>query len=151
MKIFIQLCKLLIVFAFILPNFKSYSQNSNATFEATLQKHITAIKQRDLPTLLSTVDDSLTLILPNGSLLTSKKQYKDLHIEWFADKNWSIEFEMINKVETPALSYALVKYTYIEIDTEKNITSKRQTYLNLVFKKKDKAWMLIHDQNTKLL
>jgi ketosteroid isomerase-like protein len=151
MKIFIQQCKLLILFAFILTSFKCYSQNSPVTFEATLQKHLTAIKQRDLPTLLSTVDDSLTLILPNGSLLTSKKQYEDLHIEWFADKNWSIEFETVNKVETPALSYALIKYTHTEIDTEKNIASKRQTYLNLVFKKKDKAWMLIHDQNTKLL
>ncbi|MCP4903155.1 MAG: hypothetical protein GY906_39845, partial [bacterium] len=57
------------------------------SFEETLERHLTAIVSRDLQVILATVaeGDSLTLILPDGSLIKDKAAYADLHEAWFSD------------------------------------------------------------------
>ncbi len=115
-------------------------------FKTTLQKHFAAIQARDLPALLATVTkgEKLPLILPNGTLLTAKKDYIALHTEWFKAHDWTMKFEIINTIETTDVCIATVRTTI------QDQQPTRQSYLTLTFAREAGEWRLIHDQNTRI-
>jgi uncharacterized protein (TIGR02246 family) len=121
-----------------------------ADFDATLQTHLRAVQNRDLEGLLATVADSVTLLLPNGRMLSTKEEFENLHIGWFAEKNWTWTPTLIRTETTPSQSFALVSYIYEELDSTGNVAASRNTYLLLIFKKTDDRWLLVHDQNTRV-
>jgi ketosteroid isomerase-like protein len=116
-------------------------------FSQALDKHIEAISKRKLKELLSTVDDQVILILPDGSILESKKEYEQLHINWFAEPGWKMDIAVLEKQEVGEIGYVLIKYKYTE---EGNPPVIRYTYLNMIFRKKSGNWLLVHDQNTRI-
>jgi ketosteroid isomerase-like protein len=126
------------------------TQNSlaqqSASFSETLQAHMDAIQNRKLKELLATVDDNVILILPDGTRMTSKKEFEQLHIEWFAETNWRMEMAILKKEESEDLGHVLIRYKYTE---EGTATVVRYTYLSMLFRKKSGQWLLIHDQNTR--
>jgi hypothetical protein len=116
------------------------------TFEETLKIHLQAVEDRDFDTLLSTLPEKggeIVLILPRGSIDKSRDNFVSGHKEWFDDKSWKQEFEVINTIETAEMAVATVKYVY----TEENGDSWK-ALLGLVFQKIDDRWVLVHDQNT---
>jgi ketosteroid isomerase-like protein len=122
-------------------------QAENQPFSVVLDSHLKAIQVRDLVGLLATVHDSVTLIFPDGRALVSKSEFASFHKEWFADKKWKMEFTILKKTETQSISYALVRYKYW--DTEHG--DPRENFLMLIFKSENDRWLLLHDQNTKIL
>jgi ketosteroid isomerase-like protein len=117
-------------------------------FATTLDRHLRAVEGRDLATLMGTVSDrELMLILPNGKVVGSPAAFEALHREWFADPNWTIKFHVEKTVETAELSYAIATYDYEERPPGGAPVRKRR-YLQLVFRKYDAGWKLVHDQNT---
>lgn len=124
----------------------SFAQQS-ASFSETLQIHMDAIRNRKLKELLATVDDNVTLILPDGTRMTSKKEFEQLHIGWFAETNWKMEMTILKKEEAEDIGHVLIRYKYTE---EGAVTVVRHTYLSMLFRKKSGQWLLVHDQNTRI-
>jgi ketosteroid isomerase-like protein len=106
-----------------------------------------AIQNRRLKELLATVDDNVILILPDGTQMTSKKEFEQLHIGWFAETNWKMEMTILKKEESDDIGHVLIQYKYTEEGTD---TVVRHTYLSMLFQKKSGKWLLVHDQNTRI-
>lgn len=141
--------RILLLFLFICM--VSCTNDQPSLFKPTLEKHLTAIKSRNLEELLSTVSDSVTLILPDGERLDSKSSFSELHRSWFADPDWTIEMVPLKIIEARDLGCALVKYNYSELNSLGMEVSTRHTYLQLVFKNEKQGWKLVHDQNTRII
>ena len=118
------------------------------TFNETLDIHLKAIKNADLKSFEPTVSDSLIHISPMGEKNQSKPQFIKLHQNWFKKTNWHWEGKILEQQSNDSLGYAVIDYSYIEKDTAGNILFKIKCYLTLIFKKSDKGWQLVHDQNT---
>jgi hypothetical protein len=60
--------------------FPSASESIAMTFRETLDKHLKAIKGRDLRALIETLpDEALTLIMSDGRLVTTVPEFVELH------------------------------------------------------------------------
>lgn len=116
------------------------------TFKETLELHLEAVRNRDIDTLITTLPkegEETILILPNGSMDRSRDSFVEGHIEWFSDKSWRQDIEILNIIESKEMGLATVKYDYV-VD-EKVLST---ALLTLVFKLVDNNWVLVHDQNT---
>jgi ketosteroid isomerase-like protein len=118
-----------------------------ASFDAALEAHFDAIQSRDLDAFEATVthESEMTLIFPDGEILTTREAVIDLHREWFADRSWTWEPEIIATTVGSDLAYALLRYTYTDD------AAPRQNWLSLVFRLEDDVWRLVRDQNTPAL
>lgn len=121
------------------------------TFEQTLQRHLTAVQNRDIDTLLKTIanDGTLTLIMPNGSLWQDYDEIAELHQEWFSDPDWQMTTELLSTRESAEMASALLLVNYTDVDEEGDPV-EFQYYLHLLFAKRGADWLVIHDQNTML-
>lgn len=124
-------------------------KGSALTFQQALQRHLTAVQERDLATFRETIasDGSLALILPNGAYLDEYQEIIEMHQEWFADPEWRMSVELVNQRETPVMASALCLVTYDDVD-EAGAAVQFQYFLNLIFAKQGNQWLLVHDQNT---
>ncbi len=117
-------------------------------FTDTLKHHLDSMCQKDFESFMATVSkESITLIMPNGSLHKDYQAFYDLHQGWFQDPDWSIRYEIISSQEGQDMSLALLSIDYNALD-ENQQEDKMTSYLNLIFKKYKEKWLLIHDQNT---
>lgn len=119
-------------------------------FKTILSKHLKAISERNLDDIISTIADSVTLIFPDGEMLTSKQSFIDFHKEWFKDPTWKMTTTTLSTSEGKELSYGLVKYRFTKGSADGATQSQSDTYLLLVFKRQKNGWKLIHDQNTRI-
>lgn len=118
-------------------------------FEETLEKHLTAVRTRDLESFLETVakDGTLTVILPNGRLLTDFSEIEELHHDWFGDGDWRMHYEVVSTHEAEGFGTALLKVRYLDVDAHGD-PYEMHYFLFLVFEHRGSEWLLIHDQNT---
>ena len=117
---------------------------------ATLDAHLAAIQARDLDGLLATVTggSQLTLILPNGNILRTREEYRQLHVEWFAEQDWKMVFEVLEVRELGDAGVGLVKYQAQELQPDGTYRTRREALLSLVFTREAGSWRLVFDQNT---
>jgi ketosteroid isomerase-like protein len=119
-------------------------------FAATLERHLRAVEGRDLATLMGTVSDrDFMLILANGKVVGSRGEFEAMHRGWFSEQDWTIKFHVEKTVETAELAYAVATYDYEE-RLKGGLQTRKRRYLQLVFRKYDDGWKLVHDQNTPL-
>lgn len=117
-------------------------------FKSTLELHLDSMRSKDLNKFMSTVKlEDIILIMPNGTLIRGKEEFIELHKNWFADKDWDLNYKILNTEESIEIAYGLATIDYKDCDAEGNII-KMNYYLNLIFRKQDGKWLLIHDQNT---
>lgn len=118
------------------------------TFRATLEEHLRAIKQRDLPALIATLPEGeLTLIRSDGRLVRSVGEFIDLHREWFSSMTWSIETRLEELTECAALGLAVVHQIYRDEPPEGDRLVER-CFRTLAFARQGSRWVLIHNQGT---
>ncbi|MBS4537725.1 nuclear transport factor 2 family protein [Clostridium sp. D2Q-11] len=118
------------------------------SFKNTLMLHLNSMKNKDLNNFLSTVKlENIILIMPNGDLVRDKEEFLELHKSWFEDNDWNLNYKILNIEESSEMAYALIEVDYKDYDEEGNII-KMNYYLNLIFRKQEEKWLLIHDQNT---
>lgn len=114
----------------------------------TVEKHFKALQNRDLELLLETVNkEKITLILPNGQYSNSYDSYKEINKNWFSEKEWSIDYEIVNQDVINNTGIILAKIIYSDKDELGNSFSFSY-YLTLIFENKPEGWKLIFDQNT---
>ncbi len=111
-------------------------------FRETLGRHLLAIETRDLDTLAATVADPLILVMADGSLKRSKREFVDAHRDWFAMKNWTLTAKPVEIYEGGSLGVAVLHLDYREGGKQS------RSYLTLVFEKRDGEWLMVQDQNT---
>lgn len=118
-------------------------------FTQTLDKHLKALQEKNLTSFLETINQhgELSLVFPNGRLLTGAAEVIDFHREWFSDPDWSIQAEIVRKLETSELAFALLRVIYDDVNHAGQPISKH-FFLNLIFQRQGENWLLVHDQNT---
>jgi ketosteroid isomerase-like protein len=118
------------------------------TFRETLDKHLEAIRGRDLRSLIETLpDETLTLVMSDGRLVTTVAEFVELHRGWFEQTSWSLDTQIAALHETPRMGFATIHLDYRDVSPDG--TRTRQTsYLTLIFALQDGRWVMILDQNT---
>jgi uncharacterized protein (TIGR02246 family) len=120
----------------------------NNGFREALGRHLLAIEDRDLDALADTVaDDEILLVMSDGKLVRSKKEFLEAHRGWFAMKHWRLEVKPVQIIDTPALGVALFQLEYRETPPGKPPT-RQESMLTLVFQPRNGKWVMVLDQNT---
>jgi uncharacterized protein (TIGR02246 family) len=118
------------------------------SFREALGRHLLAIEERDLDALADTVaDEEILLVMSDGRLARSKKEFLEAHRGWFAMKNWRLEVKPVQIIDTPALGVALFQLEYRETPPGKPPT-RQESVLTLVFQQRNGKWVMVLDQNT---
>ncbi len=117
-------------------------------FRETLDKHLRAIQQRDLPALRETLPEGeVVLIMADGRLVRSAAEFLELHRGWFDSTTWTLGVEPVSVREGPDLGVAVLHLDYR--DTAADGRAIHETsYLTLVFARQGDRWVMVHDQNT---
>jgi uncharacterized protein (TIGR02246 family) len=115
-----------------------------ATFRDTLERHLQAIRERDLAGLAETVSpDALVLITAEGKLARSAAEFLELHRGWFAGGKWSLDAKPVEIFESEDLGVAV-----LELDYREEPSTRSHSFLTLVFQHRDGRWLMVQDQNT---
>jgi hypothetical protein len=120
----------------------------NMTFRETLDRHLLAIRGRDLAGLIETLPrEELTLITSDGRLVRTASEFTEMHRGWFAEPAWTLSAEIVNLIESPEIGVAVVLLDYRD-DTPGRPALRQASYLSLIFARRDGRWVMIQDQNT---
>jgi len=67
-------------------------------FTKTLEKHLSAVSNKDLVALKSTMspEGKMQLILPGTEIINSVDSFMTFHDEWFQDTTWTFETKILN-------------------------------------------------------
>jgi uncharacterized protein (TIGR02246 family) len=118
------------------------------TFRATLDNHLAAIQNRDLNALVATLpDDELMLVMSDGKVATSVREFDDAHRGWFAMPDWELKTELIHVLETPDIGVAVLRLDYSDVKPDHS-RFHEHSILTLVFARRNDRWVMVHDQNT---
>jgi uncharacterized protein (TIGR02246 family) len=113
-------------------------------FRDTLAKHLEAIQDRNLQALAETVaPERLVLIMADGKLVRSTAQFLEAHRGWFAMPNWTLGTEEVEIFEGGELAVAVLRLDYREPPEVRS-----ESYLTLVFQRREGKWLMVQDQNT---
>lgn len=117
-------------------------------FDKALQGHLDAIADRDIEAFAAnlTRGETLYTIVQNGHAFTTPSELVQIHEQWFKDRDWIWEGEVIHKVVGADMAMALVKYQYRARAGDEPFS----TWLLYVFQLQDGEWRIVHDQNTAL-
>jgi uncharacterized protein (TIGR02246 family) len=115
-----------------------------STFRDTLERHLRAIRERDLAALADTVaPDALVLITAEGKLAQRTEEFLELHRGWFGAGHWTLEAKPVETFESPDLGVAV-----LELDYREPPSVRSRSFLTLVFQRRDGRWLMVQDQNT---
>jgi ketosteroid isomerase-like protein len=117
------------------------------TFDEALNRHLTAVRTRDLSTLDDTLHDEVCVLLPGGALVCGRDAVRQLHHDWFADTGWSISFEPVVRTVVEGTASVLLDVHYTDVDDEGRPVD-RDYFLGLTFAAVDGRWLLVFDQNS---
>ena len=114
------------------------------TFRDTLEEHLRAIEARDLDALAATLaEEELVLIMADGKLVRSRREFLDAHRAWFAMSGWTLQAREVEVFESADLGVAV-----LELDYREPPATHSRSYLTLVFRRQDGGWRMVQDQNT---
>ena len=120
----------------------------NSDFRLALGKHLLAIEERDLDALAATIaPDGVLLVMSDGKLVRSTREFLDAHRAWFAMKNWRLEVKPVHIYETAEVGVALLHLEYREHPPGLPPT-RQESLLTLVFQNRGGRWLMFQDQNT---
>jgi ketosteroid isomerase-like protein len=118
------------------------------TFRETLDKHLKAIQDRDLGALIETLpDETLTLVMADGRLVTTVREFIELHRGWFEMTTWSMGTEVVAIQEGPRMAFATIRLDYRDEPPGGNPV-REASILTLIFMLQGERWAMVLDQNT---
>jgi hypothetical protein len=118
-------------------------------FEDIVKLHIKTITDRNLTAFSDFLHPSQNsmLILPNGNMIEGYENVLNFHKEWFMDKDWHMDTQIVDILTVDSCGYALLDVTYRDLDEDGN-PYELNYFLSLLFKRMDSSWILLRDQNT---
>jgi ketosteroid isomerase-like protein len=118
------------------------------TFRETLDKHLNAIRGRDLRSLVETLsEETLTLVMSDGRLVRSVREFVELHRGWFEQTTWVLDTEIVALMETPRMGFATIRLDYRD-EPEGGDRIRQASLLTLIFALEGDKWVMVLDQNT---
>lgn len=117
-------------------------------FDDALEAHFDAIRTRDLDAFTShlTTDDTLYTIVQNGHAFTTPEETAAVHADWFNDRDYLWEPQVVRTIVGSDMAMALVRYRMRANAEDEGF----ETWLIYVFRLEDGQWRIVHDQNTAL-
>jgi len=118
-------------------------------FKEALENHFGAVVNKNLEPYVGSLAkaETLHMVFPDGEMLTHIDSIAQFHKDWFAQDNWTFEYQIIKQDQVGDLAYA-----FLDIDYRKQKEGEDPLhlnfYLNVIFKYIDGEWLLVHDQNT---
>lgn len=122
----------------------------DSAFAYTRTKFLRSLEQKNLKELMTVVDDSITMIFPDGEIMKGKDPFHEFNAAWFR-KDWKITTEILHTDIRSELAYSLVRYRYLRFKADKSEGPLSYIYLLLIFGKRENKWLLLHNQHTKIL
>lgn len=120
----------------------------SGSFRDALGRHLLAIHERSLAALADTIaEDRLVLVMSDGRLVQTRKEFLELHRGWFAMTNWSLDVKPLEVIETPEMGVAVLRLDYRETAPDRTV-SRQESLLTLVFERRAGQWVMVLDQNT---
>ncbi|HIW62442.1 MAG TPA: SgcJ/EcaC family oxidoreductase [Candidatus Stackebrandtia excrementipullorum] len=116
-------------------------------FDESVAAHLDTVRQRDLPGFSATIADDVTVILPNGTLLSGREEVEEFHKGWFEDPDWKMTTTVASTRSDDETGTVIYDVTYDDLDGDGEPYSMSYV-LSLSFRRKDGKWLLVHDQNT---
>ena len=114
------------------------------SFREALARHLRAIQERDLAALAATVaPERLVLIMADGKLVRTTREFMEAHRGWFAMPGWTLGAQEVASFESEDLAVAVLRLDYREPPN-----GRSESYLTLVFERRDGTWLMVEDQNT---
>lgn len=114
------------------------------SFRETLDAHLRAIRARDLQALADTLAErELVLVMADGRLVRRTEEFLQAHRDWFAMGEWTLDAEPVQLFESADLGVAVLRLDYREPPA-----TRSESYLTLVFERRDGRWRMVLDQNT---
>jgi hypothetical protein len=97
---------------------KVAQEQNELLFTKTLQTLLTAIENRNLDSLKSTLSPTgeMQLILPGLKIKNTVDEFVTLHQEWFKDTTWTIETKIVNIKVGDKIGMAITEAMYREPD-----------------------------------
>ena len=121
-----------------------------SAFREAIGRHLLAIEERDLEKLAGTLSpDGVLLIMSDGKLTRTTREFLDGYRAWFALKNWRLEVRPVQIFETADMGVGLFGYEYREMNPGQAPTMQR-TMVSMVFRQKDGKWQMVQNQSTPL-
>jgi hypothetical protein len=118
------------------------------TFRETLERHLRALRERDLPALIETLPpDELTLITSDGRLVRTTTEFLDMHRGWFAETTWTLDATVVSLYESPEVGVVVLHLDYRD-EKPGQAPIREESYLSLVFALREGRWVMVQDQNT---
>lgn len=118
------------------------------SFDDALEAHFNAIQNRDIDAFRShlTTGDTLYTIVQNGHAFTTPEEIATVHADWFNDKDYLWEPQVVHKVVGADMAMALIRYRMRANAEDEGF----ETWLTYVFRLEDGQWRIVHDHNTAL-
>jgi len=123
------------------------NQQDSIEFNTSLEKHLNSVSNKDMETLKTTLlepNELMILILPNGSLTTTSKEFLAIHEDWFKDTTWTIDFVITYSNNSNNFGIALVESIYKEPDRNGKPYFNKML-ITYVMKKVNNKWFAIKD------
>ncbi|MDH4271782.1 MAG: nuclear transport factor 2 family protein, partial [Candidatus Aminicenantes bacterium] len=105
-----------------------------------------AVQSRDLRALFATLNttDPFLFITPSGRRLNTLEQYRAFHENFFADRDWDIEFSLVETWQNQDAGWTLGKFEIREKRTGGE-TSEEVAYFTLFYQRLNGAWRIVAD------
>ncbi|MBN2281855.1 MAG: nuclear transport factor 2 family protein [Candidatus Marinimicrobia bacterium] len=124
------------------------SCSRDSKLQATLSRHLAALEQRDMTTLLTIVDrNNITEINLKGHYLSGFQEYRKEKEAWFSDPGWNLKYDVLHVDRYKKTAVAMVKMTLRDRDDRGGFFTY-QYYSTLIFHYKPRQWKMTHCQNT---
>lgn len=112
-----------------------------------LQTYLDAVASRNLAALMPLIGPEVTLVLPQGQLLTGPAEFETFHREWFADPDWKLQADLVRSRADAKTAVFVLHVTYLDKNQAGKLVSFSY-FLSLSFVQAGGRWSLILDQST---
>lgn len=117
-------------------------------FAEDLDRHLAAIRRRDLDALEATLDpDDVVLVAADGEVATGRDEFLRRHAAWFASDGWSLDARPVHRFEGSDLAVCVLALRYRDRPAGAPPIDE-PSVLTLVFRRRGDRWLMVHDQNT---
>ena len=121
-----------------------------SAFREAVGRHLLAIDERDIEKLEGTLaPESVLLIMSDGRLTRTTREFVEGYRAWFAMKNWRLEVKPVQIFEGQDLGVALMVYELREMPPG-GVPTRQVSLVSLVFRNLNGKWLMIQNQNTPL-
>jgi uncharacterized protein (TIGR02246 family) len=121
-----------------------------SAFREAVGRHLLAIEDRNLDALAATLSpDGVILLMSDGRLTRTTKEFLDGYRAWFALKNWRLEVKPVQIMEGKDLGAALMVYELREMPPGGTPT-RQVSLVSMLFRERDGKWLMIMNQSTPL-